>query len=115
MKLFKSKSLYIAKSPKHGWGLFTDSNISKDELIEECNIIKISDNLTTSSISTHLFEEVIGDNHIYYLPVGFCPTINSSGYANVRFEFDTTNEICKMYASRDIKSGEEILMCYGFL
>ena len=115
MILYKSKSIYIGKSNIHGWGVFTDDFINKDELIEECNVIKFTSfDSCVNSISSHLFDYVLDDERIFYLPVGFCVTINSSVNPNVRFDFDMSSNIARIFSIKDINPGDEILLSYGF-
>jgi hypothetical protein len=120
MNLYKNPNLRISKSIKHGWGVFIDCDIKKDDLIEECNYIVASQKgiLLDGRICNYLFDRIITideeDELSFVLPVGYCVSINSSTDKNVYFEWDNDLEIIRIKADRDIIKGEELYMSYGY-
>lgn len=118
--LYKNSNLRISKSDKHGWGVFIDCDIKKDDIIEECNYIVVSQRGTVldGRICNYLFERIIEGNGekelVFVLPVGYCVSINSSNEKNVYIDWDYKDEIVRIKAERDILSGEELFMSYGY-
>lgn len=98
----------MKKPSKSGWGVFTSEKLAKDEIIEECNIIKVDDNY--NFVSAYLFTQ----HGVRFIPVGYCSCLNSDRFANVQWSFDSETEIITFRAGIDVDSGSELFMSYGF-
>ena len=117
-ELFGKKGLHISdkicikKSPIHRWGVFSKKNISKNEILEESPYFLIPideiDQAKTCLQYSYPFNEdfkIIG--------MGYCCLYNHSLSPNVDYQVDSTNEIMRHYAIRDIEVGEELTLDYG--
>lgn len=113
MALYKSKFLFVDKSPVHGYGLFTSGFIKKSELIEECNVFLLKPSDYASDLFFLSFQSPERQNN-FFIPCGYCVTINSSNVPNVYYEFDKNN-ILRILAVRDIGAGEELFLKYPII
>jgi hypothetical protein len=114
--LYKNNGLKICKSSIHGFGVFTDNKIKSQEVIEECSVILIERNTYPfpKSLNDYLFLFLDNyNNETICLPIGFCPSMNSSRNFNAISEFDYDNNIVRIIAQRDIEVGEEITLLYS--
>ena len=68
-KLFQSKKLEVRKSDIHGYGVFTNELIHKDELLEECHYIEVS---SEKEMKRYMFNFPRGKNtKKVVIPLGF--------------------------------------------
>jgi SET domain-containing protein len=108
--------LLIKKTKKLGRGVFTDSNLSQDQLIETSPLIVISKSKEVDSI----MDTILG-NYAYYFTAtkiafagGFGSFFNHNENNNVRWEVDHKKQQIRYYTTRDIKKNEQLFLNYGY-
>ncbi len=102
--------IQIKNSEKIGSrGVFATKDYKKDDIIEIC---------PTISDKTSTFQGITKDYIFKYdetdsiLAFGFCSMYNHADEYNALWTVLSKNQL-KMYATKDIKKGEEILISYG--
>ena len=121
--LAKANKTMIKPSPLNGYGVFASAKINKDEVVEEAVIC------ITKYRSKHIMDSVIRQI-CYTLPCS-CDTCKHAGRnfvlssgniniynsskedQNVQFEWLPKNRVIRVKATKNIKSGEELLHYYG--
>jgi SET domain-containing protein len=112
MILFKSEKIYITKSEKHGWGVFTNSIIKSDEIIEESPLIEILGDIEYNLIKyTFMFED---SSVHYFFTYGICSCLNSSINPNIEYNIDIERGIIIFKSIKDIPKDSELFLYYGF-
>ena len=119
IKLFKSKlqnveyvipSIEIKNSEKIGSrGVFALKDYKKNDIIEICPTISEETTKFDGILKDYIFKY---DDKFSLLAFGFCSMYNHSDEYNALWTILSKNQI-KMYATKDIKKGEEILTSYG--
>lgn len=119
IRLFKSNlsnneyitpSIEIKNSEKIGSrGVFALKNYKKNDIIEICPTISEETSKFDGILKDYIFK--YDDTHSL-LAFGFCSMYNHSDDYNALWTVLSKNQI-KMYATKDIKKGEEILTSYG--
>lgn len=119
IKLFKSNlshveyvipSIEIKKSEKIGSrGVFALKDYKKNDIIEVCPTISEETTKFDGILKDYIFKY---DDKYSLLAFGFCSMYNHSDEYNALWTILSKNQI-KMYATKDIKKGEEILTSYG--
>lgn len=107
--ILNSCNIIIKKSPIHGWGVFTQEAIPKDQIITQSALIKIP-------VGEYCPNNVLTYTYSYegnlFLSLGHANLINSSNEPNSRFEINTEDNIITIIATRDIFINEEITLKY---
>ncbi len=108
--------IYVDNSPVHGLGVFAKEKIYKDEVIEECPVLKLPiERGEHSSLlidyrfnfpSTGLWTEQV-------IPFGYGALYNHSNDPNAYWCSVDDKRTFLFVASRDIEAGEEIFTYYG--
>ena len=119
IRLFKSNlsnneyitpSIEIKNSEKIGSrGVFALKNYKKNDIIEICPTISEETSKFDGILKDYIFKY---DDTNSLLAFGFCSMYNHSDDYNALWTVLSKNQI-KMYATKDIKKGEEILTSYG--
>ena len=119
IRLFKSNlsfveyvipSIEIKKSEKIGSrGVFALKDYKKNDIIEVCPTISEETTKFDGILKDYIFKY---DDKYSLLAFGFCSMYNHSDEYNALWTILSKNQI-KMYATKDIKKGEEILTSYG--
>ena len=119
IRLFKSNlsnneyitpSIEIKNSEKIGSrGVFATKDYKKNDIIEICPTISEETSKFDGILKDYIFKY---DNKYSLLAFGFCSMYNHSDDYNALWTVLSKNQI-KMYATKDIKKGEEILTSYG--
>ena len=119
IRLFKSNlsnvgcvipSIEIKNSEKIGSrGVFATKNYKKNDIIEICPTISEETSKFDGILKDYIFKY---DNKYSLLAFGFCSMYIHSVDYNALWTILSKNQI-KMYATKDIKKGEEILTSYG--
>ncbi|MGB4838918.1 MAG: SET domain-containing protein-lysine N-methyltransferase [Saprospiraceae bacterium] len=107
--------LYIADINNKGRGVFTSGEIQKDDVIEICPVIVISQ--TELPI---IHKTVLHDYYFLWGPdmndcaiaLGFGSLYNHEVHSNANFILDFENNTIDIIAITDIKPGEEITLNY---
>lgn len=102
--------VYIKKSPIHGWGLFSQSHISQNDIIAQSPGIIFG-------IGSYVPPELCAYTFPFpecglFLCLSYPNLINSNTNPNSIYEIDSSNEILTIRALRDIKPDEEITLLY---
>ena len=120
---------YVAKSDLHGYGVFADENIKKDDVVTECVIPEQLIPKNTYMMRDYRWAWRHPDDEITYeddfLPMGKASIVNCNNFLgqgggrvpikeNITWELDKPNRLLKAIATRDIKKDDEILWSYGF-
>ena len=100
----------IKKSEKIGSrGVFATKDYKKDDIIEICPTISEETSKFDGILKDYIFK--YDDKHSL-VAFGFCSMYNHSDNYNALWTV-LSKEQMKIYASKDIKKGEEILISYG--
>lgn len=113
-----SQKIYVSKSKMQtaGRGVFANTLIKKNEIIETCPIILIPKN------DTVLLSETILTSYFYYfgkskeqpvLVLGYGSIYNHSYKPNATYKANLKNETVDFIALRDIQKDEEIVVNYA--
>lgn len=105
-RLFQNK-IFVKKSNIHGYGVFADKNIKKNERIEECYFIL--SNCEDDVIIDYVFD-LKGRSALL---LGYGSLYNHSEDPNTDYTLNKKRKIATFKAIRPIKKGEEILISYG--
>ena len=108
-------SIYVKKSNIHGYGVFTDLDIKKGELIEECvvpyQIISLHSDVLINY--RYVWAKRRGDTPIgFCIALGFGSIYNHSKEENIGWEINEKERIITFTAIKDIKKNEELLFDY---
>lgn len=117
-KLFtSSEKLYISKSKilNAGRGVYANRDIKKDEIIETCPVIQVSEhdtaNLKESVLVTYFF--YFGKNKKRLLvALGFGSIYNHAHKPNAKYKIKPSENAMEFIALRDIKKDQEITINY---
>jgi SET domain-containing protein len=108
--MLNNNLVYIKKSPIHGWGLFSTSNFSQNDIITQSpGIIFGIGSYVPPELCEYTFPFPEGG---LFLCLSYSNLINSSSNPNSIFEIDSLNKILTVRALRDIKPEEEITLRY---
>lgn len=107
--------LYVAESPGKGRGVFTDSPLSKGDIIEVCPVILFDDweeaqHIDATPLSHFYYRWTEGVNA---LALGYGSLYNHSYCPNAYYRRNYENQTLEFVALRDIRPGEEILINYN--
>jgi len=108
MKLI-SCDLSIDQSPIHGWGLFTNEFIKKDQIINQSVGINFSPG---NDCPPELIRFVYAHSKGLMVFLGHASWINSSKTPNAVFSIDSVQNIITLTAIQDINPLEEITLNY---
>ena len=104
-----SCDLKIFQSPIHGWGLFTNEFIKKDQIITQ----SVGINFTPGNdCPAELIKYVYAHSKGLIVFLGYASWINSSKNPNSKFIIDSEQNIITIIASKDINPLEEITLNY---
>lgn len=108
MKLI-SCDLKICQSPIHGWGLFTNEYIKKDQIINQSLGINFPPG---NDCPAELIKFIYAHTNGLMVFLGYASWINSSKTPNSIFNIDSEQNIITIIASKDINPLEEITLNY---
>ena len=108
MKLI-SCDLSICQSPIHGWGLFTNEFIKKDQIINQSVGINFP---LGNDCPAELIKYVYAHTKGLIISLGHASWINSSKTPNASFSIDSIQNIITLIATQDINPLEEITLNY---
>lgn len=110
-RLIHNDKIYIARSMKHRWGVFVDSDVEQYELLSETPVIRLSqEEITDNTIELYTYVFNDGDP---FVPLGIAAMFNHDEAPNVGYIIDDANEIIRSYALTDLKAGTELFIHYG--
>lgn len=108
-----STKIELKQSPGRGLGVFAKDDISKDEVFEITPLLKLDvDTESKVLFDYRFFYPKCGFNQIYVIALGCGSLYNHSNQNNADWR-EGGEMIFEFFATRDIKSGEEIYLNYG--
>lgn len=108
--------IHVQKHAHKGRGVFTDSPIAKDTLIERCPVIEIPASQSGHIDVTVLYDYYFGwgqDNQEIAIALGYGSLYNHSFSPNAVYIKNLSEQTIDYVALRDIEPGEEILVNYN--
>jgi|APGre2960657373_1045057.scaffolds.fasta_scaffold24995_3 SET domain-containing protein len=115
MALFHSNKIEVKDSPIHGRGVFATSDIQAGEVLEECHFFTISHTQTTANdagLHQVVFCWPMGNKECHAVVLGYGTIYNHAEDNNATWETDSALRLYRFYATKEIKSGQEILTNY---
>jgi SET domain-containing protein len=107
-------ALIIKSSKRHGRGVFTTTDIKKNNIVEICPMLILKKKDMKHIDQTILYEYFFKCNDGFpALVLGFGSLYNHSYQPNVVVYLDKDRYQAKYRALRDIKKGEELLINYN--
>ena len=116
MNLLMPTKIEIKPSPGKGMGVFAIDVIQKDEVIEECYLVKLPIKKWEKSKLLHDYRFCYpqGPNwEEYVMALGYGSIYNHSDRNNATWRNHPTKRAFQFYALQTIQSGEEICVNYG--
>jgi uncharacterized protein len=117
-KLFASEKIYVGKSKikNADRGVYASCDIKKNEIIEICPVVQVSEhdtaNLKESILNTYFF--YFGKNNKRLLvALGFGSIYNHSHKQNAKYKIKPMENIIEFIAISNIKKDEEITIHYN--
>ena len=113
-KLYRNSGIEIRKSPKHGWGVFSRTNIKKYSLLEEVPFLLIPESDIASQSDLRAYTYTNEDEQTQFIiGFGLAQLYNHSSDPNADWTCDWVNMTISFYASKNIFTDEEICIHYG--
>ena len=113
MKILPPNKIYLSKSEIHGWGVFANKEIKKDEVIEESPIYFPNITDKDECMKNYRFYWPKGTYDSVVLSWGWGNLYNHSYTPNAEWISNIQNQTFEFVAIKDIQVGEEILVNYG--
>lgn len=105
-ELFLNK-VQVKKSKLHGYGVFANKTIRKNEIIEECYIIMCTGK--DRKLEDYYFDV----KNKYALFTGYGIIYNHSDEPNAKYRINAKRLLTTIIANKTIHKGEEIFISYG--
>lgn len=113
----------LRTSPIHGHGIFSNTEISEGELIEEAKLLKLSwrTNIIQDSVlvnyawanMTCKCDQCQKQGAEQYIALGYGSIYNHAKNPNTVINLDFETETMQIYSSKIIEKDEEIFVSYG--
>ena len=113
---FVSESIYVAASEEKGIGVFTNTDLKKNTIIEVAPVIVMpkQDRLHIDQTLLHDYIFEWGDKHNQCcMALGYVPLYNHSYRSNCEYEMNYKMQIITVKTVRAIKAGEELSINYN--
>jgi uncharacterized protein len=113
---FVSENIYVARTSGKGRGVFTNSDLKKNTIIEIAPVIVLSkqDRLLIDQTLLHDYIFEWGDTQNQCcMALGYVPMYNHSYRSNCEYEMNYKLQIITVKTVRAIKAGEELLINYN--
>jgi uncharacterized protein len=113
---FVSENIYVARTSGKGRGVFTNSDLKKNTIIEIAPVIVLSkqDRLLIDQTLLHDYIFEWGDTQNQCcMALGYVPMYNHSYCSNCEYEMNYKLQIITVKTVRAIKAGEELLINYN--
>ena len=111
-----SESIYVVTSKEKGRGVFTNSDLKKNTVIEIAPVIVLSKQDRTFIDRTLLHDYIFewGDNQNQCcMALGYVPLYNHSYRSNCEYEMNYKMQTITVKTTRFIKAGEELFINYN--
>jgi len=108
--------LYIAETDLKGRGIFTSEDLSEGDMIEICPIIKLNQGSLKLIDKTNIYDYYFlweEEGFDACIALGYGSLYNHSSDPNALVIMDYTDDTIKIEASKNIISGDEILIDYS--
>ena len=111
-----SENIFVASTGQKGRGVFANSNLKKNTVIEIAPVIvmpkKDRVHIDQTLLHDYIFEW--GDRRRQCcMALGYIAVYNHSYRSNCEYEMDFGNEIIKIKTIRNIEAGEELFINYN--
>jgi uncharacterized protein len=113
---FVSENIYVARTSGKGRGVFTNSDLKKNTLLEIAPVIVLSkqDRLLIDQTLLHDYIFEWGDKQNQCcMALGYVPLYNHSYRSNCEYEMNYKMQIITVKTVRAIKAGEELFINYN--
>jgi uncharacterized protein len=113
---FVSENIYVAGTGNKGRGVFTNSDLKKNTIIEIAPVIVLSkqDRLLIDQTLLHDYIFEWGDTQNQCcMALGYVPMYNHSYRSNCEYEMNYKLQIITVKTVRAIKAGEELFINYN--
>jgi uncharacterized protein len=113
---FVSENIYVAGTSNKGRGVFTNSDLKKNTIIEIAPVIVLSkqDRLLIDQTLLHDYIFEWGDTQNQCcMALGYVPMYNHSYRSNCEYEMNYKLQIITVKTVRAIKAGEELFINYN--
>ena len=111
-----SESIYVAGTAGKGRGVFTNTDIKKNTVIEISPVIVMSKKDRTHIDQTLLHDYIFewGDQRNQCcMALGYVPLYNHAYRSNCEYEMHFKSQLIKVKTVRTIKAGEELTINYN--
>jgi uncharacterized protein len=111
-----SENIYVTATGEKGRGVFTNTNLKKNTIIEIAPVIVMSKKDRTFLDQTLLHDYIFewGDRHNQCcMALGYVPLYNHSYRSNCEYEMNFKKQIITIKTVKAIKSGEELTINYN--
>jgi SET domain-containing protein len=113
-KLFVHPNLYAALSPIHGYGVFSDSFIPANTIIEECHYVDVCNaNENNNACIKHRFCYPMQNPVKYVVCFGHGSVFNHSNEPNAFWYIDFEKNLFIFKTTKNIFANQEVLVYYG--
>jgi hypothetical protein len=109
--------LEIKQTYQKGWGVFTTSPVYRGEIIEECPLLEVPDQVCQiypEAFIDYAYGYPIKNPQLQVLSLGFGCIYNHSDTPNAKWQHHPLDsKIFQFIAIKDINLGEEVCVYYG--
>lgn len=113
-RLFVHPNLYVSVSPIHGYGVFSDSFIPANTIIEECHYIDVCDiKENNKACIRYRFCYPMKDPVKTVLPLGMGCVYNHSNQANAMWYINFEKNVFVFKTIKNVFANQEICTYYG--
>jgi uncharacterized protein len=113
---FVSENIYVAATSNKGRGVFTNSDLKKNTIIEIAPVIVLSKQerllIDQTLLHDYIFEWGDTQNQCC-MALGYVPMYNHSYRSNCEYEMNYKLQIITVKTVRAIKAGEELFINYN--
>jgi SET domain-containing protein len=113
-KLFEHPNLYVTRSPIQGYGVFTDSFIPANTIIEECHYVDVCNaEENNNACIRHRFCYPMQKPTKYVVCFGKGSVFNHSNEPNAFWYIDFEKDVFVFKTTKNIFANQEVLVYYG--
>lgn len=115
-RLYLNPSIYVGRSDTHRWGVFTDSDISQYDVLQESPYCSYPEDEVDqdAEVLRYSYESEDPRTEGMVIGFGFAAIFNHDPEEhNAAYHLDTVNETMVHFATQDIPAGSEIYLDYG--
>ena len=113
---FVSENIFVAASSEKGRGVFTNSDLKKNTIIEIAPVIVLSKqdrlHIDQTLLHDYIFEWG-GKQNQCCMALGYVPLYNHSYRSNCEYEMNYKMQTITVKTVRTIKAGEELFINYN--